>query len=256
MNAKERLIRIHISLILSMVAIIGLSGCVTSQVQDVLTGTVSFAEENISFFNATAYVKIMDLSIADPSSRVVAEQKISNLSINNGTNNAFQYLVPTSKLEEGKEYSLSVHIDVDGDGTISEVDYIIIQHYPLDPGLKTLDVVVHKFSGGETAIKVLTEEQNGASADMEKGELITIRLEENPTTGYSWNMSFTDGLEIIKDEFIPSTDTGLVGAGGVHEWTIRTNSSGQYHVLGIYKRPWENVTGNENAFNLTLNISS
>lgn len=255
MKTKSRSILIHTSLMLVLVAITALSGCVNPPAQDMLTGTVSFEEQNISFSNATAYVTIEDVSIADAPPRVVAEQTISDLSITNGTNSTFQYSVATTKLEDGKEYSLSVHIDVDGDGNVSQADHITAQRYPLTLNSKILDAVVQKVSGGETATKIFTEEQSGTSADVKTGELVTIRLQENPTTGYSWNMSFTDGLEVATDEFISSTETGLVGAGGVHEWTIKANSPGQYKVSGIYKRPWESVTGDEDIFNFTLNIS-
>jgi inhibitor of cysteine peptidase len=103
--------------------------------------------------------------------------------------------------------------------------------------------------------KVFTEEQNGTSSNLKIGELVTVRLEENPTTGYSWNMSFTDGLKVVKDEYISSAQAGVVGAGGVHEWTIQASNAGQYNVSGIYKRPWENITGNENTFNMKLNVN-
>lgn len=238
----------------AMVGITALSGCVTSPAQDMLKGTVSFEEQNVSFSNATAYVTIEDVSGADSPSTVVEEQIISGLSIN-GTTSTFQYAVPTSKLEEGTNYLLSVHIDVDGDGDVSQADYITIQHYPLTLDSKTLDVVVQKVSGDETTTKVFTEKQNAASADVKIGELVTIRLEENPTTGYSWNMSFTDGLEVVKDEYISSAQVGIVGAGGVHEWSVQANSAGYYNVSGIYKRPWENITGDEATFNLTLSIN-
>lgn len=255
MTTKNSPILIHTSLMVAMVAIMFLSGCVNSPSQDMLRGTVSFEEQNISISNATSYVTIEDTSIADASSAVVEEQTISGISIN-GANNTFQYEVATSKLEEGKNYSLSVHIDIDGDGTVSKADYITSRQYLLTSNSKTLDAVVKKVSGGGTVTKVFTEEQSGTSADVKTGELVTIRLEENPTTGYSWNMSFTDGLEVVKDEFISSGEAGLVGAGGVHEWIIRANNTGQYEVSGIYKRPWESITGEEETFNFTLNVSS
>lgn len=256
MTTNDRWIIIHTSLMLVLVSTMALSGCVDPPAQNMLTGNISFEGQNISFSNATAYVTIKDASIADAASGVVAEQTIQGLSITQGTNSTFRYAVPTSKLEQGKEYSLSVHVDVDGNGNISQADYITTQHYPLVSGSKTLDAVVQKVSGDGTMFKIFTGEQSGSSVDLKAGELVTIRLEENPTTGYSWNMSFTKGLELIKDEFFSSAGTELVGAGGVHEWTVKANSTGQYNVSGIYKRPWEGITGDEDTFNLTLNISS
>ena len=254
MTANNRSLINCIPLMLAIFFIMASSGCTTPQAQDVLKGNISFEEQNVSFSNATAYVTIEDVSIADSPSIVVEEQIISGLSVN-GTSNTFQYALSTSKLEEAKTYSMSVHIDVDGDGNVSQADYITTQNYPLTLASKTLDAVVQKVSEDGTVAKVFTEEQNGTSSDLKIGELAAIRLEENPTTGYSWNMSFTDGLKVVKDEYISSAQAGVVGAGGVHEWTIQASNAGQYNVSGIYKRSWENITGDEDTFNLTLNVN-
>lgn len=255
MKTKNRSIIIRISLILGLVAATILSGCVTSPSQNTLKGTVSFEDQNVSFSTATCYVTILDVNITNATSKIVAEQVIKDLSPVNGTNSTFQYVISADKLEEGKNYSLFVYIDVDGDVNVSQADYTTTNNYPVTINSKTLDVVVYKVSGDETIDRVFTEAQNNNLADVKLGKIITIKLEENPTTGYSWNMSFTKGLEILKDEFVPPTETGLVGVGGIHEWIVMANSTGHQEVSGIYKRPWENVTGKEETFNLTLNVN-
>ncbi|MDD4253155.1 MAG: protease inhibitor I42 family protein, partial [Methanoculleus horonobensis] len=49
------------------------------------------------------------------------------------------------------------------------------------------------------------------------GSEITISLDENPTTGYEWNVTSSTGLEYVNDTYI-APETELVGAGGVHVW--------------------------------------
>lgn len=70
------------------------------------------------------------------------------------------------------------------------------------------------------------------------GEKTKIQLKENPTTGYSWNVTVTEGLSIIHDEFI-APDTRLVGAGGEHIWTLEATMPGEQTFHGVYHRPWE-----------------
>jgi inhibitor of cysteine peptidase len=45
-----------------------------------------------------------------------------------------------------------------------------------------------------------------------------------------------------------------VGAGGVHLWEIKAVSKGSQQVTGIYKRPWEKLTGEEEKFTLNVEV--
>ena|SRR3990167_8881800 len=75
------------------------------------------------------------------------------------------------------------------------------------------------------------------------GEVFTISLPENPTTGFSWDLQVTKGLEILDDQYVRA-DTGMLGAGGKHIWRVKANEGYQV-VYAIYRRPWEPLTGNE-----------
>jgi inhibitor of cysteine peptidase len=93
---------------------------------------------------------------------------------------------------------------------------------------------------------------NGKTITVNEGASIKISLDENPTTGYSWNETATSGLSIVDSKYV-SSNSGLVGAGGVHEWTIKATGKGMQQFTAIYKRPWEPTAGNETTF--TINIS-
>lgn len=103
---------------------------------------------------------------------------------------------------------------------------------------------------------VVDEEQNGATTSLDPGRTITIRLQENPSAGYVWDLTVTSGLQVTNDTFYPSDSSGsLVGAGGTRVWTITTVHPGEQKVKAIYKHPWEPVTGKETLFNMTIMVS-
>lgn len=122
---------------------------------------------------------------------------------------------------------------------------------PQDQGVQT----PHPTPMG-TAIQVghivVTEEQNNATISMNVST-ITVKLQENPTTGYTWNLTTTPGLMIINDTYVPSDTTGkLVGSGGTHIWDISSVAKGEQKIQAVYKRSWEPLTGNETSFLLTV----
>ncbi|HVP94549.1 MAG TPA: protease inhibitor I42 family protein [Methanoregulaceae archaeon] len=102
---------------------------------------------------------------------------------------------------------------------------------------------------------VITEEQNNATVSVNQGNTITLKLPENPTTGFQWNLTTTPGLTITGDRYVPSDKTGtLVGSGGTHIWEIAATGTGTQEVSAIYKRSWEPITGNETMFGITFMV--
>ena len=100
---------------------------------------------------------------------------------------------------------------------------------------------------------VVTEEQNGATVNVNTGAIITVKLQENPTTGYSWNLTTTSGLQIINGTYKPTYTTGkMVGSGGTHIWDISAVSTGEQKIKGVYMRSWEPTSGNETSFSMTV----
>lgn len=100
---------------------------------------------------------------------------------------------------------------------------------------------------------VVNEEQDTATVTVRRGNSIAVRLQENPTTGFTWNLTTSPGLQIVSDSYIPSDTTGtLIGSGGTHVWEISAHSVGGQTIQAVYRRPWEQATGNETAFFLTV----
>jgi inhibitor of cysteine peptidase len=72
-------------------------------------------------------------------------------------------------------------------------------------------------SPAKTAIPVgnivVDEEQNGATTSMDMDRTITLRLKENPSAGYVWDLTVTPGLQVTNDTFYPSDTSGSLGRG-------------------------------------------
>ena len=82
---------------------------------------------------------------------------------------------------------------------------------PVEPGTPTAapttTAPVEQFAFNET--------DDNRTVTVPAGSEIVISLDENPTTGYSWNVTSARGLQYVNDTFIPpKTEQG--SAGEVH----------------------------------------
>jgi inhibitor of cysteine peptidase len=93
---------------------------------------------------------------------------------------------------------------------------------------------------------------NAATLNLDNGTVFTVRLDENPTTGYLWNATMTAGLTVLNSTYISGGN--MPGAGGVHEWKIQVTSTGAQKFNATYERSWE-VVGNETQYQLIVNVA-
>lgn len=86
-----------------------------------------------------------------------------------------------------------------------------------------------------------------------------IKLESNPTTGYSWFLHEYDAklVQPLKREF-KQGDKKLIGSPGYELWTFKIKPAGfivpqQTTIRFAYARPWE---GSENSTQLAFHVST
>lgn len=70
------------------------------------------------------------------------------------------------------------------------------------------------------------------------GQKLIIKLEENPSTGYKWQVTFPEGITVLEDYFTPNS-SNLVDASGEHTWIIRSNAVNTYVIEFKKSRPSE-----------------
>jgi inhibitor of cysteine peptidase len=100
-----------------------------------------------------------------------------------------------------------------------------------------------------------SEDDSQSTAYAIAGDTVIITLEENPTTGYSWNMTYSEGLKLKEDVYAEaSINAELVGAPGYHTWIFEVTDMGKQNISAIYIRPWQEITGAEDSYELTIDV--
>jgi inhibitor of cysteine peptidase len=87
------------------------------------------------------------------------------------------------------------------------------------------------------------------------GDTFQVTLEENPSTGYAWNVSVTSGLNVINSTYLPSNTT-LAGVPGLRQWQIMAEGTGDQKFSAVYVRPNATAIGNETTFVLNVNVTA
>jgi len=100
-------------------------------------------------------------------------------------------------------------------------------------------VLLLLLAGCEKRVKV-DAEMNGRSIELASGQLMTLKLDSNPTTGYDWDLVEVDSaiLRQVGDvDYKPGSI--LTGSGGVNTYTFEAVASGTTRLKLIYHRAWE-----------------
>jgi uncharacterized lipoprotein YbaY len=96
-----------------------------------VSGEIVFGEGAEAFSGATASVRLEDVSRADAPSHVVAEQVIRQVNYRPGQAGRLAFELRVNNPNERARYTVSAHLDVDGDGQVSRGDYITMESYPV-----------------------------------------------------------------------------------------------------------------------------
>ncbi len=115
-------------------------------------------------------------------------------------------------------------------------------------------------TGDEVSIEASCDDfydQAAISKEMEVavGDSFTVTLCSNPTTGFQWSEAQVSDQTVLKQtdhSFVPSGETGIVGAAGQDVWTFKALKKGESTVSMEYSRPWEGVEKAEWTFILTV----
>jgi predicted secreted protein len=100
----------------------------------------------------------------------------------------------------------------------------------------------------------LRDSGSGGPQTIRVGEEAVIRLSENPTTGYAWELSQSGAgaLRVVENRF----DPGGAGIGAAGQRVIRLvgELAGTVEVTLIERRPWESSSGAQQRKTFTIQV--
>lgn len=101
----------------------------------------------------------------------------------------------------------------------------------------------------------LDEQDNGQSVEVASGDKVTITLEGNPTTGFSWEVDeINSAVAELAGEPDYKTDSKALGSGGVYTFTFKAVAAGTTNIRLVYHRSWEEGVDPEKVYEVTLNV--
>jgi inhibitor of cysteine peptidase len=101
----------------------------------------------------------------------------------------------------------------------------------------------------------LSVADNGKLIDARVGDELVIRLPENPTTGYRWQVDHAEGVQLEVDAYEMSPPL-QIGSGGVREFRFRAASQGNAQLRLKHFQAWEGEKSISERFALDINIHS
>lgn len=94
--------------------------------------------------------------------------------------------------------------------------------------------------------KTKSNKRDNQVIEVKEGNTFTIKLEQNPSTGYSWqferpyNQSY---LQLVEQKDLPRKAL-LPGAPVMHQWVFKALKPGTTLIVLEYIRPWDSIRQN------------
>lgn len=95
-----------------------------------IRGTITFKGAIADISGAVVFVRIVDVSLADAAACTLSEYRVS-LSSRTNTSTKIPFELDVNIIDTRRSYTITAHVDLDGDGKISVGDYITMQSFPV-----------------------------------------------------------------------------------------------------------------------------
>ena len=91
----------------------------------------------------------------------------------------------------------------------------------------------------------ISDSDAGSSHQLSPGEELCVRLPENPTTGYRWQLtqSGSGRLKLVEDRFEPGGSA--VGSAGHRALRFVAEKAGAVALEAVHRREWEQASSND-----------
>ncbi len=102
---------------------------------------------------------------------------------------------------------------------------------------------------------LVSSSDKGRMFEAKQGDVIVIRLDENITTGYSWESGVIDSpfVEASPSEYTSAAGTAM-GRGGTRTFRFQAKSSGSGQIRLRLRRPWEPEDAAIDSFAVNIQV--
>ena len=92
---------------------------------------------------------------------------------------------------------------------------------------------------------------------LQVGQVLTLTLPSNPTTGYRWAIQDSAGgvLRALSPEVYSSTESGVIGGGGQSTWRFQAFAAGQGRLRLTSQQPWEPEAEPAETFDCAITVN-
>ena len=104
--------------------------------------------------------------------------------------------------------------------------------------------------------RLCDENHNGQTIDLLVGQTLEIRLPENPTTGFRWQLMGNDRSVCSMTSNAFKEKLGPPGCGGKHSWIFEAVRPGGYDIELRYRRRWANPAQPERMFKIHIHVEN
>lgn len=104
---------------------------------------------------------------------------------------------------------------------------------------------------------VLTDKDNGRSINLRLGEVLTLRLEASPGTGYGWQVVQDDPalLAPLGKPVMEPLESGKLGAAEYQVFRFKAKAAGKGVLQLHYQRQWEKQKAPAKTFRVNFSIN-
>jgi uncharacterized lipoprotein YbaY len=109
-----------------------------------IQGEIEFPSEDETFSNAALTVTLQDTREADAPALVLKKQVTKRISRTAGSSEPLRFTLQCEDCPDSRFVTVSVLLDLDGDGCVSRGDYINVESYPVEPSPRKMRIRVHR----------------------------------------------------------------------------------------------------------------
>jgi inhibitor of cysteine peptidase len=102
----------------------------------------------------------------------------------------------------------------------------------------------------------LTAADSGGSVSLAVGDELVVRLAENPTTGYRWEIDRADPVLSLADDRFRLAEQPFIGSGGTRELGFRAVATGAGRLELKHRQAWEGDASITNRFVIDVQVAA